>query len=569
MVARRRYVATVTLAWAAAVALADPPPPAPTWEESVAQFRAALAEAAPIAGRPDTRGTRALGLLTRWAHQKTEETVDLALPVLARDEPGIEDAARRLLGRIPDGPVWRRLLDASLGAGGGPILRRNLLAVFEQSRAETVATALGDLLRRETEPALRIRLCRLVAARGAAAAREPVLALVGEGEEGVRVAAIEALGAIGLPDDAPRLTEFLDRRSEPALAAAAFDALVRLEGATLSEDQVEPFLRDRAPAELRVAATRATALLPEGERARLLDGLPREPLWQVRLAGAQVLAVTRRLEAVDLLVEMLRREEEPRMVGEIATALETLTGVHYAPDKALDSWNGYWRANRERFRFGEPRPDAAPGDAGVGQAVQTPGAFYGVPVDTGRPVFVLDISGSMSASQGRAKEEGKNRLDLAKEHLCRAVEALPRGARFNVVFFESGVRSWRETLAEATPADVAACLEFVRSQRPTGGTNIMDALDAALRTFDGGGPGDAGGVAGYEVMNAIPDTIYLLSDGSPSAGRITDEEGILQEVDRINRNRQVRIHAISIGTDSAFMRRLAERNRGTYVHVPD
>ena len=61
------------------------------------------------------------------------------------------------------------------------------------------------------------------------------------------------------------------------------------------------------------------------------------------------------------------------------------------------------------------------------------------------------------------------------------------------------------------------------------------------------------------------DTIYLLSDGYPSAGPITDIHQLADEVRLWNARRRIVIHAISIGSDSELLKRLAEESGGTYV----
>ena len=60
------------------------------------------------------------------------------------------------------------------------------------------------------------------------------------------------------------------------------------------------------------------------------------------------------------------------------------------------------------------------------------------------------------------------------------------------------------------------------------------------------------------------DTIYLLSDGAPSAGKHTAPGEILREIRRKNRSRQIAINTISLGR-SDLMKKLAEQNGGVYV----
>ena len=55
--------------------------------------------------------------------------------------------------------------------------------------------------------------------------------------------------------------------------------------------------------------------------------------------------------------------------------------------------------------------------------------------------------------------------------------------------------------------------------------------------------------------------------GLLAAGRIKDVEGILDEIRRWNRTRQIVIHCIAIGIDSNLCKRLAAENGGSYRYV--
>jgi Cdc6-like AAA superfamily ATPase len=61
------------------------------------------------------------------------------------------------------------------------------------------------------------------------------------------------------------------------------------------------------------------------------------------------------------------------------------------------------------------------------------------------------------------------------------------------------------------------------------------------------------------------DTIFLLSDGAPGAGKFTSPADILREAKKINQLRRITIHCISIGTDSQLLKDLAAQNSGKYV----
>ena len=126
--------------------------------------------------------------------------------------------------------------------------------------------------------------------------------------------------------------------------------------------------------------------------------------------------------------------------------------------------------------------------------------------------------------------------------------------------FSDNARAWRGELVAAKPANVKKAVQFVRTQFNMNGTNTHAALMAA---FD----------------QARADTIFLLSDGHPSVGSVTDPEKILLDVRRRNRTRRLRIHGIALMRGDpppafaslenrkrslAFMKRLTAENDGRF-----
>ncbi|HHI69008.1 MAG TPA: hypothetical protein ENJ97_06755, partial [Planctomycetes bacterium] len=118
--------------------------------------------------------------------------------------------------------------------------------------------------------------------------------------------------------------------------------------------------------------------------------------------------------------------------------------------------------------------------------------------------------------------------------------------RFNIIFFHTQVKAWEKKLTRATRANQKKAIRFVRSTRPMGATNIYGALKEAFRDREA-------------------DTIYLLSDGSPTAGEIVDPGELAREVLSWNRVRRIVIHTISLGTPSPLLQKLARETGGQYV----
>ncbi|MGE4602529.1 MAG: hypothetical protein AAEJ65_06465, partial [Planctomycetota bacterium] len=150
---------------------------------------------------------------------------------------------------------------------------------------------------------------------------------------------------------------------------------------------------------------------------------------------------------------------------------------------------------------------------------------------------------------GRKKREKIAKIEVARRELLRVLDAIPNGTQFNIIAFESTFTLWRPALVEMGDAIRHDAMDHVRGLTPRGMTNIYDTLMSALDD--------------PEV-----NTIYFLSDGAPTMGKIMDTEGILEQVRARNAERKVKIHTIGFHLDPAasiLMRRLAQENHGSFV----
>ena len=70
----------------------------------------------------------------------------------------------------------------------------------------------------------------------------------------------------------------------------------------------------------------------------------------------------------------------------------------------------------------------------------------------------------------------------------------------------------------------------------------------------------------------IPDTVYFLTDGSPTRGEITGTPELLGWFRNLNRFAKVRLHVVAfgnLGVDIDFLRSLAAAGDGDLIHVPE
>jgi Ca-activated chloride channel family protein len=158
-------------------------------------------------------------------------------------------------------------------------------------------------------------------------------------------------------------------------------------------------------------------------------------------------------------------------------------------------------------------------------------------------VFVLDTSGSMA-------EEGK--MEKARAALLFGIKSLHPEDRFNVISFAGEERLMEDGLIKADDAGRARGEKFVNSLRPTGGTNINDALLAALRQFDN---------------SDRPKMIVFMTDGLPTVGE-TDVSRIISNVQKAH-VRGLRLFTFGVGYDvnTALLDKVAAENNGTADYV--
>ena len=153
--------------------------------------------------------------------------------------------------------------------------------------------------------------------------------------------------------------------------------------------------------------------------------------------------------------------------------------------------------------------------------------------------FVIDTSGSMRGGK----------IEQAREALKFCVDSLHTKDRFNIYGFSTEVHPFRDGLVPADADIKAAAAEFANDMQALGGTNINQALLAALEAD----PGD----------DERPYLIVFMTDGKPTVD-VTDPDRILKQIGEHNGQR-VRFHVLGVGTDvnTHLLDKLAELNRGT------
>ncbi len=154
-------------------------------------------------------------------------------------------------------------------------------------------------------------------------------------------------------------------------------------------------------------------------------------------------------------------------------------------------------------------------------------------------VIVLDQSGSMNGPKWQQAQQAA--IDV--------LERLNSSDRFGVVLFSSDARAYAPALLPAREA--VGAVQWVQSQFPEGGTNILDAL---LRGF------------AYDDTER-PLTVLFITDGLPTEG-VTDRDQILRTLSE-RAPQGVRVFTFGVGydVDTFLLDSIARDLRGSSSYV--
>ncbi len=159
-----------------------------------------------------------------------------------------------------------------------------------------------------------------------------------------------------------------------------------------------------------------------------------------------------------------------------------------------------------------------------------------------RVLFVLDRSGSMS---GQKIVQARNALKFVLNNLNQ-------NDWFNLIDFSSEVRKYREAPLVADAANIAAALTYVNQFSASGGTNINEALLAAM---------------GQMAADSLANMVIFLTDGQPTVG-VTNNEQIQRNVNAANIH-DARLFVFGVGYDvnTHLLDNLAYNNHGVSTYV--
>jgi len=412
--------------------------------------------------------------------------------------------------------------------------------------------------------------------------------LRGEGYERAgklgRAAICRTLGRLKQAEAAPALRKALSD-SFWLVQANAARALAQM-GDAEAIPAIARLAAESSNAKVRIAAMDALGLfggaaggtIPQWERNLM------HAAWQVKVATTDAFRAIGDRAAVDALIGRIDAEGG-RVHDAIKRSLVALTGMDQEWNK--EQWMRYWqkakslgeleRKSREELggeegRPTEPRePKADERRTVAGPKKGGPPTYYGIKLYTRTVGWVIDISESMNQGFAVSQEwqsklgrtyKGTTRMAVCKEEVEQAIRDLDPRTRINLVFFSDRVRIWQDVPQPAGTAGENA-IGAVRALAPTGQTNHYDALRMIL------GLGDAESIARMDFPDT-PDTLFFLTDGTPTDGEITKADELLSWFRERNRFARLRVHVIAMGNtgvDLEYLAALAHQNDGEFLHL--
>jgi Ca-activated chloride channel family protein len=174
----------------------------------------------------------------------------------------------------------------------------------------------------------------------------------------------------------------------------------------------------------------------------------------------------------------------------------------------------------------------------------------GVPTPTGddavqvqrQVTLALDRSGSMAGPK----------IDQARAAALQVIEGLEDGERFNVVDYGTTVSRFAAQPVVKSRESVLQARAYLDALRPTGGTNLHDALVEALR---------------QPVAEGSLPIVLFLTDGLPTVGQ-RSEAAIAKVVDAHGEDAP-RVFTFGVGNDvnAPLLDRIADRTRAVATYV--
>lgn len=156
--------------------------------------------------------------------------------------------------------------------------------------------------------------------------------------------------------------------------------------------------------------------------------------------------------------------------------------------------------------------------------------------------LVIDRSGSMR----------NEKIEQVKEAALQIIAGLRKGEAFNIIIYNNTVQWFSKNSVLKTTENEDAAQAYIQGITATGGTNIHDALAAAL---------------GQEPREGMLPIVLFLTDGLPTVGQ-TSEVAIRDLVIKSNpHNRRVFTFGVGLDVNAPLLEKIAAESRATAEFV--
>ena len=157
-------------------------------------------------------------------------------------------------------------------------------------------------------------------------------------------------------------------------------------------------------------------------------------------------------------------------------------------------------------------------------------------------IIVIDKSGSM----------GGEKMEQAREAARQVIEGLMPGERFNIIAFSNTVERFSAAPVEKNTETIKSARNYIASIQASGGTNIYDALEAALE---------------QPVAPGFLSMVFFLTDGQPTVGQT--QEHSIRERTKTNNPSERRVFTFGVGFDvnAPLLDAIASDTRASSTYV--
>ncbi len=375
---------------------------------------------------------------------------------------------------------------------------------------------------------------------------------------------------------------------ELRLVAAELLALMPQDG-TRSGDVLMTLTEDREPQIRLVAIDALIALRHKKALDRVLVLMKNDKDWRVKATAIAATVTFREKRCIEPLIDILENGEG-RLKEDAHHALLKLTGKQYSSNPKR--WRSWWKRAKDRFEvpteeeMKKKAEELKKAMAAYESDDDSSPPFLGIKTKSKRILFILDISGSMQdlvipagTSEEKKKKfrelygEGDTKIDLCRNQLISTIAGLKKHVKFNILLFDSEIHPWKKKLVKASAGNRNQAFKFLADLTPQtiknrmikedkAGTNTFAALNWAfgLKKIPQKKPSKNHKIEG--------DTVFLLTDGLPSVGRMIDVNELLRYFRVVNRRAKIVFHTLTFGAgNNGLLEPMATTSGGRFVSV--